>query len=183
MRMKKPSRMVIVGAVASIVGLCAAVVLVAATPQVQVKRKLPPDVLTGAATKALMPDLIAVLQVATSCGTPEVNARLAAATPPQFYIKGITALVYNRGGLASDAGATGMVRFRDYRTNANKIFNFSVGAVAPKTWGIVTPAPLSSDEFYVATAQGIKLTVTYKGGTISTPVTHERTESACPPLL
>lgn len=183
MRKEKPSRMPAIAAVTLIAVLCSAVVLVNAQPQAQIKRKLPADLLKGRVTKVPTPDLLPVLQVAMSCGTEEVNTRLAAATPPQFYIKGITALVYNRGSAASNAGATGTVTFHDYKTNANKTFRFTVGAVAPKGWGVVTPAPLSSQEFYVATSQGIRLTVTYTGGPITSPVTHDHTENACPRMI
>jgi hypothetical protein len=173
-------RLFVIPAVLLVMVISLAATAAAGPPPMQ--RKIPDNLLNVQVARIPSPDLLPLLQVATSCGTAEMKTRLDAATPPQFYIKGIKALVYNRGNAASNAGATGTITFYDYRTRVNKSFNFTVGAVAAKGWGVVTPATSSTEEFYVSKTAGITLRVTYAGGPITTPVTHENVEKVCPTM-
>jgi hypothetical protein len=172
-------------ALAAVFGATA--ILVNAQPAASPPRvvKPPSDKVRGPHVQLPVPDLRPSLNVGPpgSCGSDQINSRLAAATPPQFYIKGLYVVVYNNGSAASNAGATGTATFRDYRTNTNKRFTFTVGALDPKKSGAGIPTPLSSDEFYVSTTDGIRLTVSYTGGALGSPATHETTTKACPRLL
>jgi hypothetical protein len=138
-----------------------------------------PDVFQTVTVLKPSASLIGVLQVAESCG----GSGAADVLGPMglFYIKGISVVVYNRGNAASNP-ATGKVEFYDVATGRNKVFNFSVAAISPKEWGAVTPATLSTGAFLVRSAQGIKVSVTYTGGAVTTPKTTVHIEKICPTL-
>lgn len=75
-------------------------------------------------------------------------------------VKDMNIYIYNSGN-SSSSSATGKVEFYDELTNSNKTYNFTVGVVASKGWGITTPNKVNGP-FIVKKANGIKISVTFK---------------------
>jgi len=147
-------------------------ILLAQEPASNIKEKLLRQI--GPITVAPTPDLRPSLWV-DCCGDTNNKCEKILENKGFMLVNEINIYVYNAGG-ANSGPATGKVEFFDILTNTSKTYNFSLGSVTSKGWGVASPNKIVGP-FIVKKADGIKISVTFNVGKI--PKTNTSTYKEC----
>jgi len=115
--------------------------------------------------------------VVVNCCTATGECGQILETAGFIIVNNVELVIYNAGGAASNP-ATGKVELFNWLTNAKVTRTFSVTAAPKKGWGTVTPASIVGP-FLVKKSMGITASVTFTGGSQTTPKTNSKTENAC----
>lgn len=140
-----------------VISLIASGSLFAQEPSMEIKNKLIKQF--GPIVPIPSPDLRPSLWV-NCCGNTDNICRKTLDNKGFLIVDDMNIYIYNAGN-AKSTSATGKVEFFDVLTNSNKTINFTVGPVASKGWGTVTPHTIIGP-FVIKKVSGIKISVTFK---------------------
>ncbi len=129
----------------------------------------------GAVVAAMKADLRPGVIVNCCTATGECGALLD--THGFMIVNNVGVVIYNAGGAASNP-ATGKMELWNWFTNSKVTRTFTVTAAPKKGWGTPTPDTFVGP-WLVKKSEGVAVSVTFTGGSQTTPKTNTKTENAC----